>query len=291
MTAAPGTPAAPSELVAAAPSTPRRRVHPWLVVGCVPIAALLVAAAGADMLAPVPPNAMNLDLALAGPRPGHWLGLDENGRDVFSLLLHGARTALLVGVSTVTLSTVVGTTLGAIAGWAGPRMDALLMRLTEVVMAFPGILLAILLLFVTREPGLPAVVFALSATGWAGYARLVRGQVLLERERDYVEAGRALGLPSARLLVRHVLPNTVGPLLVQATFGLAGAIVAEAALSFLGLGPQGVPSWGALLDQGATYFLVAPHLALWPGVAIALTVLGVNFAGDGLRDLLDPATR
>jgi len=158
-------------------------------------------------------------------------------------------------------------------------------------MAFPGILLAILVIFVTQEPSLLAVIGALSLTGWSGYARLVRGQVLLEREKDYVEAARALGFGPARIITRHVLPNVFGPVIVQATFGVAGAILAEASLSFLGLGPQGQPSWGALLDQGASYFLLTPHLAIFPGVAIMITVLGINFLGDGLRDALDPRSQ
>ena len=162
------------------------------------------------------------------------------------------------------------------------------MRVTEVLMAFPGILLAILLIFITQEPTLLAVIGALSVSGWAGYARLVRGQVLLEREKEYVEAARALGYTRAKIIFQEVLPNVLAPVIVQATFGVAGAILAEASLSFLGLGPQDSPSWGALLDQGASYFLLTPHLAIFPGLAIMFTVLGINFVGDGLRDMLDP---
>jgi peptide/nickel transport system permease protein len=155
-------------------------------------------------------------------------------------------------------------------------------------MAFPGILLAILLIFITQRPSLLAVIGALSVSGWAGYARLVRGQVLSERERAYVEASTALGFPTRRILFREIIPNIMAPVIVQATFGVAGAILAEASLSFLGLGPQNLPSWGALLDQGATYFLLTPHLAIFPGLAIMITVLSINFVGDGLRDILDP---
>ncbi len=187
-------------------------------------------------------------------------------------------------------STTIGITIGAIAGYMGGWVDEALMRLTEVLMSFPGVLLAILIIFITQEPSMVAVIGALSVSGWAGYARLVRGQVLSEREREYVEAARALGLHPARVLFGHVLPNVIAPVIVQATFGLAGAILAEASLSFLGLGPQDQPSWGALLDQGASFFLLTPHLAIVPGVAIMLTVLGVNFLGDGLRDALDPRT-
>ncbi|MFU8806949.1 MAG: ABC transporter permease, partial [Bradymonadaceae bacterium] len=167
-------------------------------------------------------------------------------------------------------------------------IDEVLMRVTEILMAFPGILLAILIIFITQEPSLIAVIGALSVSGWSGYARLVRGQILSERNRDYVEAARALGFPTPIILFRHVVPNTMAPVIIQATFGVAGAILAEAALSFLGLGPQDMPSWGALLDQGASYFLLTPHLAIFPGLAIMFTVLSINFVGDGLRDVLDP---
>jgi peptide/nickel transport system permease protein len=182
----------------------------------------------------------------------------------------------------------VGVTLGGIAGYAGGWVDEVLMRIVDVLLAFPGILLA---LFITSVlgPGLSNVIFALSFTGWTGYARLARGQVLTLREREYVQAARALGSGPGRILVHHLLPNAAGPLLVQATFALPGAILAEASLSFLGLGvPPGTPSWGALVDQGTQYLLVAPHVALFPGVALALTVLGFNLLGDALRDALDP---
>jgi peptide/nickel transport system permease protein len=162
------------------------------------------------------------------------------------------------------------------------------MRLTEVLLSFPGILLAILIIFITQQPSTVTVILAISATGWAGYARLVRGQVLLERRKDYVEAARALGIPTWRVVFVHVVPNVISPVIVQATFGVAGAILAEASLSFLGLGPQDTASWGALLDQGAQYFLLRQHTALFPGLAIMLTVLSINFLGDALRDHLDP---
>jgi len=265
--------------------------EPYLIVGTVLLFGVGLAAIGADVLAPYPIDAQNVRAQLQGPSRAHLLGTDQNGRDVLSLLLHGARVAIMVGVGTVSISMTIGTVVGAISGYIGGRIDNLMMRVTDVVMAFPGILLAILIMFLTRRPGLVAVIFALSVTGWAGYARLVRGQVLVERELSYVEAARALGLRAPRILFVHVLPNTMAPLLVQATFGLAGAILAEAALSFLGLGPQGAPSWGALLDQGAMYFLLTPHLAIFPGIAIMITVLGVNFLGDGLRDALDPRTQ
>ena len=259
--------------------------HPYVAAGLAVLGVVAIGAVGANLLAPYPITTVDLRAQLQGPSPVHWLGTDENGRDVLSLLLHGARVALIVGLASVSISVVGGVALGSVSGYVGGRLDDLLMRLTDIAMAFPGFLLAILILFVAGEPGLLAVILALSLTG---YARLVRGQVLAEREREYVEAARALGFAESRVLLRHVLPNTVAPLLVQATFGVAGTIIAEASLSFLGLGPQDHVSWGALLDQGVTYFLLTPHLAIAPGVAIAVTVLGINFLGDGLRDVLDP---
>ncbi|RYZ36927.1 MAG: ABC transporter permease [Myxococcaceae bacterium] len=242
----------------------------------------------APWLSPHAPDAIDLTHELARPGPGHLLGTGENGIDVLTHVLHGARVSLEVSFFAVLLSGVLGITLGGIAGYAGGLVDEGLMRLVDVLLAFPGILLA---LFITSVlgPSLTNVVFALSFTGWTGYARLTRGQVLTLRERDYVQAARALGSGPGRILVRHLLPNAAGPLLVQATFALPGAIVAEASLSFLGLGvPPGTPSWGALVDQGTQYLLVAPHVALFPGIALAVTVLGFNLLGDALRDAMDP---
>lgn len=262
--------------------------HGLIYFGIFIIVMIAIASIFAPWLAPYDINHINITQQLMPPSATHWLGTDENGADVLTLLIFGSRVAVIVGLSTVLTCSIIGITLGAISGYFGGWIDDALMRLTEVLMAFPGILLAILIIFVTQEPSLLAVVGALSVTGWSGYARLVRGQVLLEREKTYVEAAHALGLPVNRILIRHILPNILGPVIVQATFGVAGAILAEASLSFLGLGPQGQPSWGALLDQGATYFLLTPHLAFFPGLAIMLTVLAINFLGDGLRDRLDP---
>lgn len=248
----------------------------------------LLTALLAPLLAPYAPDTVDLPSELAPPGPGHVLGSGENGIDVLTHVLYGARVSLLVSVFAVALSGLVGVTLGGVAGYAGGWVDEAVMRTVDVLLAFPGILLA---LFITAVlgPSLANVVFALSFTGWTGYARLARGQVLTLREREYVQAARVLGAGPGRILFRHVLPNAAGPLLVQATFALPGAILAEASLSFLGLGvPPGTPSWGALVDQGTQYLLVAPHVALFPGVALALTVLGFNLLGDALRDALDP---
>lgn len=267
--------------------------HRLAAIGASLLALMLLAALFADVLAPGDPTDVNVREQLCRPgEGGHLFGCDENGRDVLGLMLYGARITLIVGLSSVAISAVVGIALGAISGFRGGRLDELIMRLADVFFSFPGILLAILIIFLTQNPSVLSVILALSVSGWAGYARLVRGEVLREREMTYVEAARALGLPERRILFRHILPNIAGPILVQATFGVAGAILAESALSFLGLGPGLSPfwgaSWGSLLDQGASYFLLTPHLAIAPGVAIMLTVLGINFIGDALRDELDP---
>jgi peptide/nickel transport system permease protein len=253
------------------------------------VAALLVfTALLAPWLAPFDPMAIDLSAELQPPGGAHPLGAGENGIDVLTHVIYGARVSLIVSVFAVLLSSVFGVVMGGLAGFLGGLWDEVVMRVVDVLLAFPGILLAIFITAVLG-PSLVNVVFALTVTGWTGYARLTRAQLLTLRERDYVQAARALGASSPRLLFRHLLPNALGPLVVQATFAVPGVILAEASLSFLGLGaPPGTPSWGALVDQGTQYLLVAPHVALFPGLAIALVVLGFNFLGDALRDALDP---
>jgi len=249
---------------------------------------LVLTALLAPVLSPYPPETIDLASELAPPSAAHLLGAGENGIDVLSHVLHGARVSLVVACFAVVLSALIGVTLGGLAGYLGGWVDEGVMRVVDVLLAFPGILLAIFITSVLG-PSLANVVFALSFTGWTGYARLARGQMLTLRERDYVQAARALGSGDARILFRHLLPNAAGPLLIQVTSAFPGAILAEASMSFLGLGaPPGTPSWGALVDQGTQYLLVAPHVALFPGLALALTVLGFNFLGDAVRDALDP---
>jgi len=249
---------------------------------------VVVAAALGPWLIPYDPVQQDLPMRLAGPSWQHWLGLDELGRDLLARLVVGARVSLFVGIAVVSVSAVVGTIVGAIAGYLGGVVDLALGRVMDVLMAFPGILLAIALVAVLG-PSLGNVVLALVVIGWVGYARLVRGQVLKVRELEYVQAARAIGAPVPRVLGRHVIPATFSTVSVQATLGMAGAIVAEASLSFLGLGVQPpTPSWGTMLDAGRSHLFDAPHLTIVPGVAIALLVLGFNFAGDALRDRLDP---
>jgi peptide/nickel transport system permease protein len=248
----------------------------------------VLAALFAPWIAPHDPAAQSLALRLEGPTAGHLLGLDELGRDVWSRLLAGARISLLVGLVVVGVSASVGLTIGAVAGYLGGITDEIVSRIIDILLAFPGILLAIALVAVLG-PSLTNVVIALSAIGWVGYARLVRGQVLKARELEFVQAARALGAGPARLLARHIVPTAVPALVVQATLGMAGAILAEAALSFLGLGVQPpTPSWGTMINGGRVHLIDAPHLTVFPGIAIALLVLGFNFLGDGLRDRLDP---
>lgn len=252
---------------------------------------LIVIAIAAPLLAPDDPYKQDTSRRLEAPSEQHPLGLDDLGRDVLSRILYGARVSLRVGFSVVILASLVGVTLGAMAGYFGGTVDTIVMRLCDILLAFPGILLAIALVAVLG-PNLNNVILALATIGWVGYARLVRGQVLKVREMEYVTAAKALGAKSPRVILRHVLPNVMNPVIVMATLGLAGAILAEAALSFLGLGVQPpIPSWGAMLTAGRRYLGLANHLAIFPGAAIMLAVMGLNFLGDGLIDALDPKYR
>jgi len=255
------------------------------------IAIVLVTAIAAligPALVPYDPAAQNLPERLLGPSWLHPLGQDELGRDILARLLIGARISFLVGLSVVSISASVGIVVGAIAGYAGGWLDNLLGRAMDILLAFPGILLAIALV-AALGPSLAHVVMALVVIGWVAYARLVRGQVLKIRELEYVQAARAIGAPLRRVLMRHVVPATLAAVAVQATLGMAGAIIAEASLSFLGLGVQPpTPSWGTMLDAGRSHLFDAPHLTVLPGLAIAMLVLGFNFAGDALRERIDP---
>ena len=227
-------------------------------------------------------------MRLVGPTLAHPFGLDELGRDVLARVLAGARVSFLVGLVVVSVSALVGTLLGAVAGYFGGWIDDVISRVVDMLMAFPGLLLAIALVAVLG-PSLVNALFALTVIGWVSYARLVRGQVLRAREFEYVQAARALGATTPRVLLRHVVPAAIPAIVVQATLGMAGAVISEAALSFLGLGVQPpTPSWGMMLGGGRVHLLDAPHLTIFPGLAIALLVLGFNFLGDGLRDLTDP---
>ena len=252
---------------------------------------MILVALLAPLLAPYDPSAQETRRRLEGPSEKHMLGLDDLGRDVLSRILYGARISLRVGFSVVLIASMIGVLLGAMAGYFGGKIDTLIMRICDILLAFPGILLAIALVAVLG-PSINNVIIALATIGWVGYARLVRGQVLKIREMEFVTAARALGAKSFRVILRHVLPNVLSPVIVMATLGLAGAILSEAALSFLGLGVQPpTPSWGAMLTSGRRYLGLANHLAIFPGIAIMLAVMGLNFLGDGLIDALDPKYR
>jgi peptide/nickel transport system permease protein len=259
------------------------------------VLALWALAALAAPWLPLTPDAVDLPAILApprigsgmGPALGSALGHDDLGRPVLDRLLMGAQTSFVVGVGVVALSALGGSLIGAVAGYAGGWVDLVLVRLVDVFLAFPGILLAIALAGVLG-PGVDNVIVALAVVGWVGYARLARAQVLSLKRRDHVTAARALGAGPGRILWRHLLPLALAPLVVEATFGVAASVVAEAGLSFLGLGVQPPDaSWGGMIRDGVGYMLVAPHLVLAPGLAIVLVVLSVNLLGDALRDRLD----
>jgi len=269
--------------------TARRRSGTVLFrAGAVLVGFAAIAAVIGPALVQFDPASQELSLRLAGPSQTHLFGLDELGRDILTRVLAGARISFLVGLTVVSVSATLGTLLGALAGYFGGLTDDVISRVVDVLLAFPGLLLAIALVAVLG-PSLGNVLFALTTIGWVGYARLVRGQVLRAREFEYVQAARALGAGSGRVLWRHVIPTAMPAVVVQATLGMAAAIIGEAALSFLGLGVQPpTPSWGTMLNGGRAHILDAPHLTLFPGLAIALLVLGFNFLGDGLRDFTDP---
>lgn len=266
---------------------PRRRVP----FGVTVVALFLLLAAVGPWLAPYSPRAIDLDAQYALPSAHHWLGTADNGADVLSVLLFGARLAGIVALSSVLISLAIGATLGALAGYRGGRTDHVITGLADLVQAFPAVVLNIAILALVSRPGVLHVVLALSANGWVLFARIARAQTLLLRESDFVGAARLLGASEAHILWNHIAPNAASALLVQATSALGAAVLAESTLSFLGLGPGATASWGALLDQGSAVLLRFPHVALIAGSTIALTVLGFNLAGDFVRDRLDPKLR
>jgi len=260
--------------------------------GAAMIVVLVALALFASWIAPQDPAHIDLPARLMGPSAAHWFGTDELGRDILSRIIYGARISMLVGTCVVATSLTLGLILGSIAGYYGGLLDRFLnVVVMNAFMSFPGILLAIA--FVAfLGPGLFNVVLALSIGGWVGYARLVRAQVLAVKEREFVEAARALGASDLRIIVRHILPNIIQPVIVQAAIGMAGAILAEATMSFLGLGvPPPTATWGSMLNDGRSHLFDAPHLVVFPAVAVMLAVLSFNFVGDGLRDYLDPRSR
>jgi peptide/nickel transport system permease protein len=278
---------------ATAISLPRlTRRNPLAAIGVVFVIFFTTCAVFAPWMAPQDPAHINLATRLSPPSWAQVCGSDELGRDILSRVIYGSRISMLVGSCVVAASLGIGLIIGSIAGYYGGRIDRFVnVIVMNAFLSFPGILIAIA--FVAfRGPGIFNLVFALSLGGWVGYARLVRAQVLAAREKEYVEAARALGANDVRILVRHILPNIIQPVIVQAAIGMAGAILAEATMSFLGLGvPPPTASWGTMLNDGRAHLFDAPHLVIFPAIAVMLAVLSFNFIGDALRDFLDPRSR
>jgi ABC-type dipeptide/oligopeptide/nickel transport system permease subunit len=267
------------------------RTHPTVAVAGAVVTLLFVAALLAPWIAPYHYAQQNLDLRQIPPGPGHWLGTDELGRDLLSRLLYGARVSLTVAVVVEAVELLFGATLGLLAGYFGGRLDSGIMRLTDMMFAFPDILLAILITSILG-PSLFNVFLALALVGWPGMVRLVRSQVLRLREEEFVQAARAAGASHGRILLRHLLPNVLGTMVVAATVGMGWVILAEATLSFLGIGVQPpYPSWGSMIKNAWEFRRSNPLMTLWPAITLALAVTAFNFLGDGLRDLLDPRMR
>jgi peptide/nickel transport system permease protein len=264
------------------------RYGPGPLVGAGLLGTFFVVALVGPLLAPYPPTLQSLSHLLEPPSRAHLLGTDESGCDLLSQLLYGARLAAGISLTVVAICLTVGTAVGTLAGYVGGLTDEILMRVVDVLLAFPGILLNLAIVAIVQSAGVGVFIFALCLNGWVGYARVARAQALEVREREFVTAARALGASPLRVMARHVAPNLLAPLVVQAAGGFAGVILVEASLAFLGIGRLEPYSWGALLQQGTTYLWRTQHLAMVPGVAIALVVLACNLVGDGLRDRLDP---
>ena len=259
-----------------------------MYLGASLILLMILIAIFAPLICVQDPSMMALNERFSAPSFSHPFGLDQNGSDIYSRVVYGARVSLIVAFSVVGVSLTIGLVLGSLAGYFGGWWDTLIMRTIDMFHAFPGFLLALALVAVLG-PSLKNLIIAMCITSWTGYARLVRGEVLHLKERDYVQGALALGAGLPRVLFHHIWPNLTGPLVVQATFGMAGTILAESGLSFLGLGvPPDIPTWGELLNSGRSVLFEAPHVSIFPGFAILILVLGFNFFGDGLRDMLDP---
>jgi len=274
----------------------RLRRNPGAIAGAALVASFVAIAIFAPLIAPHDPTSVDI-LAVGpgccpGPSAHHWLGIDQLGRDEFSRILYGARYSLVIGVVAVSTGLSIGLLLGSIAGFVGGFVDSLIMRLMDIMLAIPGLLLAIGLVAVLG-PGLWQIMVAVGVTNVPIFARLLRGSVLAQREQDFVLAARSVGVRRRQILFSHILPNSIAPVIVQGTLAMATAIIDVAGLGFLGLGPQdpGTPEWGTMLTQVDRYLQSAPFLAIAPGVAIVLSVLGFNLIGDGLREALDPKLR
>jgi peptide/nickel transport system permease protein len=258
------------------------------VIGAAVVLSLLTIALLAPFLSPYDPTTIDVYNVLSPPGKAHWLGTDELGRDLLSRIIWGSRVSLKVGFVAVGIAIMIGILVGSAAGFYGGKVDALLMRVVDIMLAFPTFFLSLAVIAIL-EPNIYTIMAVIGVTGWMDVARLVRAEFLSLKERDFVDAGRAIGISNARLIFRHILPNALSPVFVAATFGVAGAILTESGLSFLGLGVQPPdPSWGNILTSGKDNIEIAWWLSLYPGLAILITVLSYNLVGEGLRDALDP---
>jgi peptide/nickel transport system permease protein len=264
------------------------KLSPSAWIGVALMSTFVFLALFGPMLAPYSIEHQDLDARFLGPSSAHWLGTDQHGIDTLSQLLHGTRLVAIISTGVVSFCAISGTILGVVAGYYRGIVDEVIMRIVDILLAFPGILLNIAIVALVARPGIGTMMVALCVNGWVRYARLARGQVLSMRELEYVHAARAIGARPWRVMFKHILPNMLSPIVVMMSLGFGGVIAVEASLSFLGLGPQVTYSWGAMLDQGTTFSWVAPRLAIVPGIAIMLVVLGSNLLGDGLRDYYDP---
>jgi len=266
----------------------RFRGNRFAVAGGITVLCLFLVSFLAHYITPYDPDALDLYHVLMPPSADHWFGTDELGRDVFTRIVFGARISLKVGFVAVGIAVLVGTVIGLVSAYYGGMIDAIFMRFVDIMLCFPTFFL-ILAVIAILEPSIWYIMIIIGLTGWMGVARLVRAEVLSIRERDYVMAAKSIGASDMRIIFRHVLPNALSPVLVSATLGVAGAILTESALSFLGIGVQPpTPSWGNILTAGKDYIEFAWWLSLFPGLAILVTVLSYNLLGEGIRDALDP---
>lgn len=265
--------------------------HKGALIGIVIVVVILIVALTAQWIAPYNPNETNLRLRGAPPSADHWFGNDDIGRDILSRIMYGARVALMVGIISTTIAVTIGVLVGSMAGYFGGWVDFVLSRLIDTLMAFP-ILALMLTLSALLGPSLRNVIIIVGLTFWASYARVIRAEVLSLRERDYVLAARSSGASDRRIILQHIVPNAIGPVIILASLAIGGVIIFESALSFLGMGiSRPTPSWGTMLSDGRDHIRNYPHIAIAPGLAIATTVLAFNLIGDGLRDALDPRER
>ena len=261
------------------------------LLGLLLITAMTLIAVFADAIAPYGENEIDLFNITAKPSAGHWLGTDELGRDELSRLMYGARVSLLVGVGAALISTAIGIVVGSLAGYYGGWLDSALMRFVDVVLAFPAIFL-LLIFFSIQGTSVMSVIVFLGLFSWMWLARVIRGEFLSLKQRDFIEAARSIGVPDGRLIWRHLLPNVIAAIIVSTTLSIAYAMLAEATLSFLGFGvPAGTPTWGNMLNAARPNYIQVPLLAIAPGLTLTIAVLAINFVGDGLRDALDPRGR